>query len=337
MTSAARRVRRAGIMLGACLLGLAGSAMGAVPPRGSAAPPISLYGLEGDLIETSRFSGRPMVLIFGDLVHEGARRASAEVLEILRDERLAAREIVPIFLTAQSSSAEELRDQAAGGGIPAVTLRDPERSAFGAYDILVIPSVVVVDGAGTVVYAAPGLLPRFRELVTESLLVCTGQESAQEFERSLGAGEPPAAGENSVRAERLLHLAEQLAAHDLNDMAEARCREALALVPDSVPARLMLGELLRRGSRLDEAEAQLRALVEADPGLPGARLSLARVLIDRGEASLAEAEGLVRGVLAGDVRSPGAHYQLGLILERRGDLPGAASAYRRAAELLLER
>lgn len=336
MISTRRGILRLSV-IAAVLLGAAVAPGPSVPPRGSIAPPISLEALDGTQVQTAGLAGRTVVLVFGDLLHEGARRTAAEVLDVLEDDRLAHQEIVPIFLTAQAGSTDSLRSQAASGRFPAIVLQDAERAAFGSYEIVVIPSVVVVNGGGTVVYAAAGFLPRFRELLTEALLVSTGQAPEAEFERLLGAARAPEPDENTLRAERLVHLAEQLAAHDLNEMAEARCREALALAPDYLPARMALGEMLRRRGRLDEAEAHFRGLASGDETLVDARLGLARVLIDRGSDALDEAESLVRRVLGSDVRSPRAHFLLGLILESRGDCAGAASSFRKSAELLLER
>ncbi|MBK7403610.1 MAG: tetratricopeptide repeat protein [Phycisphaerales bacterium] len=244
---------------------------------------------------------------------------------------------MPVFLTAQAASPEDLAVEAGSGHFPPVILRDPDRDAFGAYHIVAIPSVVVIDPTGVVVYAVAGRLPRFRELLTESLLVATDQEPADQFERSLvGDDEPKPQDRDQQRAERLVHLGEQLLPHHLDDMAEARFREAIALAPGYAPARLGLGELLRTQGHADDAEAQFREVLAKDPTSADAALALARSRFDRGGEGVEEAETLARGVLEKDDMNARAHYQLGRVLESRGD-PGAAACYRRAAELLLHR
>lgn len=336
--------RWAGLLVSIGVLGLAAttraSAGTAVPPRGSEAPAFALESVHGDRVELAQFTGRPVVLIFGDLQHEGSIKAAREALGVLEDDRFEKLGIVPIFLTAEASPRDEMERLVSAGRFPAVVAHDPHREAFGAYQILVVPSVVVVNGEGVVVYAMPGFLPRFKDLLTESLLVSTGQMSDAAFEASLEEGNgngKPAADPNALRAERLVHLGEQLLDHGMDDMAEARFREAVQLLPGFEPARLALGEQCRKRGEIEEAEGHFRAILDADPDSVAGALALARVQIDRGGDFLDTAEETVRGVLDRHPESARAHYQLGLILEARGDPWAAAASYREAAELLLER
>lgn len=338
MHPASRSVRPwACLVVAAHLACFSPAALAAVPPRGSEAPAISLQDLSGHPFSTAEVRGRPLVLIFGDLNHEGTRDTAAAVLTVLEDPRFTGTGILPVFLTAQSLPADDLAEQAAAGHFPPLVLRDQDRQAFGDYKIVAIPSVVVVDSKGIVLHAVAGRLPRFNELLTESLLVATGQEPPEQFERSLaGSDEPAPQSREQQRAERLVHLGEQLLPHHLDEMAEARFLEAISLVPGYAPARLALGELLRRQGKLDDAEAQFREILTSDPTSAEASLALARVRFDRGGPGIDDAEKLARGVLEHDDMNARAHYQLGRVLESRGD-PGAAACYRRAAEILLGR
>ncbi|VAX38609.1 hypothetical protein MNBD_PLANCTO03-1949, partial [hydrothermal vent metagenome] len=190
---------------------------------------------------------------------------------------------------------------------------------------------------GIVVYAMPGFLPRFSELLTQSLLVSTGQMTNEAFEASLAASNGKVVIDpNELRAERLVHLGEKLLGHKMDEMAEAKFLEAIEVSAGYVPARLALGDLYRRQGELDKAEAQCGAIVKADPDSTVGRLALARVWVARGGDSLNQAEAAVRGVLERHPETARAHYLLGLIFEARGDIPAAAASYRTAAELLLD-
>ncbi len=341
MNGAPRCIRHwTGVFVSVGLLVFAASAHAtleqAVPPRGSVAPAFALESLHSERVTLEQFAEKPVVLIFGDLRHEGAKKASSEVLRVLKDPRLVKQGIVPIFVTAESTPLEEMQELVEGGNFPVLVLHDPHRDAFGAYKILVVPSVVVVDGNGIVVYAMPGFLPRFVDLLTQSLLVSTGQMTDEVFEASIDAKNgAPVADPNALRAERLVHLGEQLLKHGLDEMAEARFREAVQLMPGYEPARLALGEQYRTGGKIDDAEAQFRAILDENPDSVAGALALARVQIDRGGDSLNQAEATIRAVLARLPETPRAHYQLGLIYESRGYLFAAAASYRKAAELLL--
>jgi cytochrome c-type biogenesis protein CcmH/NrfG len=196
--------------------------------------------------------------------------------------------------------------------------------------------VVIVDAERRVVFATPGFVPRFKDLLAEALLVATGRESNEQFEKSLGLEgqeDDPAL----LRVERLLRLGDELARHGLGEMAEARYREAISLRPEHVPSRLALGRLLVREGRLDDAESQFREALAERPESADAILALAGVQIARGGDELSTAERALEGVLERDPGRARAHYLMGLIYERRGEIAASAAAYRRAAEILLDR
>lgn len=322
----------------ACAVALAAGHAGALPPRGADAAEISAAGVDGQPVSTERFANQPLVLIFGELDHDPTLQACAEVLSVLGEDRLRrppGEAVVPILVIAREGAPEALAEQAVAERVPAIVLHDPEREAFGSYRVLVIPSVVVISGDRKVIYAAPGFLPRLRGLLREALLVATGQQTPEQFERALASGDEGAEGHESSRADRLIHLGEQLARHGLYEMAEARYREALALRRDSAPARVALGRLMLREGKIDGAEEQFREALRVDAESLEGALGLVRAQIARGSAELEAAERSVRAVLE---RAPGsveAGYLLGVILEEQGRIEEAAAAYRAALEQLV--
>jgi tetratricopeptide (TPR) repeat protein len=328
-----RRLRR--WTIGAiCVVAALAQSVAALPPRGAEAPEITALGVDGDAVTTAQFADRPMVLIFGELTNPKTFQACSDVLELLRTDRLAQSGVVPILLTAHEVTAEDLAARPEGS-LPAVVMIDAQRKAFGAYKILVVPSVVIVGADRKVVYATPSFLPQFKTLVREALLVATGQKRPEDLDRSISGDEsdrPP-----SSRADRLVGLAEELASHGLDDMAEARLMEALAMERDNARGRLALGRLRMRQGRIEEAEAQFRRVLELQPGSFEGSLWLARAQITRGGADLDAAEQAVRAALEKDPSSPMAHYLLGLIHDQRGHWKEASGAYRAALEQLLDR
>lgn len=324
----------------AAALALAAAPAGALPPRGAEAPEISAAGVDGQPVSTRRFADQPLVLIFGELDHEPTLQACAEVRDVLGEDRLRrppGEAVVPILVVARQGAPAALGEQAAASRVPAIVLHDAGRKAFGDYRVLVIPSVVVVSGDRKVIYAAPGFLPRLRGLLREALLVATGQQTPEQLDRALAAGDEGASGHESSRADRLIHLGEQLARHGMDDMAEARYREALALRRDSVPGRVALGRLLLRQEKIDAAEEQFREALEVDASSVDAALGLVRAHLARDSADLEAAEGSVRAVLDRAPGSAEARYLLGLVLEEQGKVAEAAAAYRAALEQLIGR
>ncbi len=323
------------LALVALLIGVAAPASGS-PPRGSVAPPIILPDLSGHSVSTVQLAPRSLVLIFGELEHERVRQTCTDVLDVLADPRFAVDTVVPILVVARDAPVAELKEEAARGRFPAIILHDPGRRAFEAYRVLVLPTVVVVDGKGRVVYSFPGFLQRSKELLSDALLSATGKEPAEQFERAIEAGAAGAAPE-FIRADRLANLGGELARHGLFEMAEARFSEATALVPGHVRATLGLGELMLTQDRLADAEPLFRAVLAAHPESIDAALGLAAVQFRRGGDSAAAAEAALRAIVDKDPSHPRARYLLGQVYERRGDAVGAIREYRKALELLLER
>jgi tetratricopeptide (TPR) repeat protein len=331
---ASARIARA--LAGACaLLCLTVSAL-ASPPRGSPAPPIELKALDGTAVSTSKLSSRTLVLVFGELNAEKVRDCCGAVLDVLADPRLAGEAVTPILIIAQDAPAAALREEAAKWRLPAVILHDPKREAFGAYRVLVTPSVVVVDRSGKVVYAMPGFLPRFKEILAESLLLAGGKVTPEQFDQVVEAKNDNAAPE-VLKANRLAHLGDELTRHGLYDAAETRYTEALAASPGHAGAKIGLGELMLRLERLPEAESLFRSVLAADPASVDAALGLAAAQLRRGPDGVTEAEASVKRVLEKDPSQPRAHYLYGQVHERRGDTGRAAAEFKRAAELLLAR
>lgn len=312
-------------------------ARSAGPPRGSVAPPITLKDLSGEEVRSADLAGRTLVLVFGELGHEGVRKTCADVLDVLGDPRHGREHPVPILVVAADRPAADLRAQAGEGRYPALILHDPAREAFGAYRVLALPTVVVIDRDRKVVYSMAGVSPRFRDLLAESLLVASGREGQEEFERSLALDDAAAPDPGPVRAARLAHLGDELARHGLDGPAEGRYTESLATDPACLPARLGRASLLLRQGRLAEAEADFRRALEARPNLAEVELGLAEVCVRRGGDCLAEAEGTVQRIMESDPGNAHAHYLMGLLHEGRGETAAAAADYRKAAELLLAR
>lgn len=319
------------VLTGPC----AGAAEAAVPPPGSPAPAIGLKNQQGEPVSTLDLRPRPLALVFGELTNPATRLACADVIDILKDPRFEVGSIVPILLIAQGSLPAPPAGQADEAALPDLILLDPGREAFSAFRVLVVPSIVVIDGAGMVVHALPAYQRRSRDILTEALLVAAGKKTMEEFSRSLPPAAPGPAHE-VLRADRLTHLAGELVRHELYDMAEARYAEALVLAPGHAGATLGLGELMLKRGRPDEAESLFRSVLASQPGSLEASLGMAGVQLARGGDELAAAEATLRSVLDRDPSAARARYMLGLIHQRRGDHTAAALEFRAAAELLLD-
>jgi tetratricopeptide (TPR) repeat protein len=331
------RTQGAWLLLAALLVTLQSGIATGAPRSGSLAEPLGLSDLSGVPVDAEQLSGRTRVLMFGEIYHRGTREACVQIEQVLGDLRLAGEQITPVLIIAQDVGLEDLRRQAEALPFVGLVLHDPRRQAFGDYRIMVMPTVVVVDGSDRVVHSLPGMTARFSDILTDALLVATGRLSREQFQLTLQPEAAVEVSEAEARANRIAQLAEQLARRGLDEMAQEKYAEALALWPGHVQARLGLGHLFIKHRRIADAERQFRALLEADQAHTDAALGLAFVQALRGGEELVEAERVVREVLAREASQARAHYLLGLILEKRDRPDHAAESYRRAAEILLQR
>jgi len=324
-----------GLALVAGMLAMVGPAW-ASPPRGSEAPRITLTGTDNSKFDSAQFKGRTLVVVFGDLSQDKLAQACADIDASLHDPRLPNDAAVPVLVVAHDPAPEALAKAREVGHLPRVIVTDPGRAAFGAYQIMVVPTVVVVGPDGKVVYALPSFAPNFREVLTEAVLLGAGKIDAAQFDQTLAhPANTPVSGPEA-RASRLTHLARELVRRGMPQLAEQRYREALAANPKSAEAHLGLGELLLDQDRLDAADDAFRAALELIPGSTDAMLGLDATAIRRGGEGLAKAEADLHRIITANPKLERAHYLSGLIHQQRSEHAEAAACFRRAYELLVE-
>jgi len=310
--------------------------MGGFPPRGSDAAPIRLSDLDGQPVTTTDAAPRTLVLVFGEASHAATRQACADVLDVLADHRLERNAAIPVLIAADKSSTEDLKEQVSRGRFPALVLRDTEREAFRAYHVLAIPSVVVVDGHGKVIYALAGFDQNFKELLRDSIRLANGHISTDEFETLLQSQGPPPSAER-LEACRLTQEGRELTRQGLFDLADRKLSKAVELDPASTDARVAMGTLCLTRGQPDAAERFFRAVLDNDPGSPDATLGLAAADADRGGDRLGRAAQTVAAIVEKNPNWARARYVLGRVYEKQGKSALAAAQYRKAAELSLER
>jgi thioredoxin-like negative regulator of GroEL len=244
--------------------------------------------------------------------------------------------VLPVLIVSQDSPTNQLKELAAQSRVPAIILHDPKREAFGAFHVLVMPTIVIVDPTGKVVHSMPGFIPRFKEVLTQAVLVASGKAIGGELDQ---VADPKAAATSpeSIRADRLVTVGLDLTRHGLFNMAEARFTEATKLSPGHTGATLGLGELMLRQDRLADAEPLFRSVLTARPASLDAVLGIAAVQVKRGGDDLAKAEASLNAVIEKDPGHARARFLLGQVFERRGDASRAMNEYKQAAEIALDR
>src|SRR2546425_6117020 len=113
--------------------------------------------------------------------------------------------------------------------------------------------------------------------------------------------------------------------------AERRARAAVTASPRSAVTHNVLGVVLDRSGRSDEAFKEFTAAIKLDPNFISARNNLGRMLAERGQTSAAIAQ--FESVLKSDPTHVQAHYNLGALYSDAGDFKKAAEHLARARQV----
>jgi len=117
--------------------------------------------------------------------------------------------------------------------------------------------------------------------------------------------------------------------------AESRCRAALEKYPRDVNMRALLGALLMKLERAEEAEAMLRQVIDEAPTFAKPHEDLGRLLVGRNRAS--EAVPLLERATGLDPKLENAWFSLGRALAMLGHGKEADAAFERCFELSPEK
>lgn len=298
--------------------------------EGAAAPPFRLNAVGGKEVSSESFSHQVMVLLF-------VRPGQARSVEAMKDVTVLRRTVAEpswnlvavVSGTFSSESVEALRS-ATGFGDP--ILLDPKMTVYGAYGAIVTPSVVLVGRDGKVVFSKAGHDFEFETALAASLQFALGLIDAKERDRLVTEGRGPERETNKVA--RLLGLARKLAEDGHLDEAEISIRRALEADPESLEARIHLGDVLLRKGDAAGAMKEFRAVADRGKRSGPLHLDMGRALVLLGKPEAAEAEFLEAIRLSPQAGL--AHYELGKLYEAQGKKDEAIREYRRAVESLLK-
>ncbi len=208
---------------------------------------------------------------------------------------------------------EKIRKFAADLKIAFPVLLDERLSTFHRYGVVAVPSTVVIDDKGIVVFELSGL----------SLL--GGEQLFDRISSIVGAG-PLAAPPVPVyhpdeRAVREYNLGRQMVEKGMTEAGRAVLVKAADRDPKFVPPVLLLARLLRGEGRLEEAAALAAKSLERMPENAALESDLARTRLGQGRTE--EAARILSEVVRRDPEYAPAHCYLGRALKQIGDREGA--------------
>ena len=320
-------------LLAACILNCPALA-DAQPVPGDTAPTLTFTTINGEAISTDSLRGSIQVLLFGKTDQQLTTSACEEIAHALSDPTLDGIDLKWLYILSKSSDPAQAESCAKGTKRQPVFIYDSNRQAFGAYSIIALPTVIIIDDQNRFVHFMPGLSPRFSDIFCAAVLHADGRIDRPGFEQVLKP-ETNKKSQSRVRAERIIQLARHASKRGLDDMALKQYLRAYEVDPTYTVAALAAGYLYLKQNKLDQAEQTFHAILKLDQTSPDANLGLASVYTARRGDFLQKAQLLVSKVLTGNAKLARAHYVQGLIYEASDQTEKAAASYKQAAELLL--
>jgi tetratricopeptide (TPR) repeat protein len=302
--------------------------------RGDEAPPIIATAIDGLQVDRDFLRDRLLLISFGETGQEKSEEAWQQISALLEDETLRNEPIAWIVVLSKGSEPGLFTNALTEGPKP-IIIHDSGRELFGAFEVIVLPSAVVVNREGKVAHAMSGLTNRFSDSVRDAIDFALGRISELEFEQLLHPAAEVEPDQAFLRSQRHAHLADRLQERGMIEMAESEYRQAVEVDPQNTGARLALARLLLNREAIDEAESHLRNVLAADADSTDAALGIAEIGAARGGAALEESESMVGAVLARDPSNARAHFIAGLIAEKREDPAAALFEFKTAAQILL--
>lgn len=296
----------------------------------------------GTHVTVNSLKGKTTILIFGELYHELTLQALKELAH-LRETLAKANETDGtewriVLIVAQDIPDEQLREEQAQKNINVTILHDRTRTVFGTYNVIVLPSVVVVDPQGNIITTISGYPLNFSDIIRDALLFSQGKITRQQYETTSHgstAQETPL-DEKQLKVERRAGLARQLFRRGYIEVAMEQFQQVLQLDEDYTPARIGMARCLVKLGELDKAETVLQAILQKDPKNLEASRIMAWIEILRGGDELDSAGKRLDMILALNRNDAEAHYLKGLIYEAKGNLKDAMAEYKQVSEILLE-
>ncbi|MCC7292470.1 MAG: tetratricopeptide repeat protein [Phycisphaerales bacterium] len=303
---------------------------------GIPAPALSCTALNNQIPDLRAALGHPVILLFGELYNDRSVAAASDVAKIAALQEFAQCTPQVWMIAANQPAATESGDANKAQRPELPICRDAKRQTYADYGVHVLPTTVVIDTAGKVLYVLSGKPFNYADLVADACRAAAGLLSPEAFKSALAAQANTKALAAHQQAETLAQMAQRLQRLGKHGLAEDKFKEALKLAPASHAARSGLGRCYLEQARLAEAEEQFRQVLASAPEDADANLGLAAIALARGGDEVPRAGTALAALLARRPRDAELNFMMGRIEEVQNHTAEAMEFYKRAAQALLE-
>ncbi|MDH4332513.1 MAG: redoxin family protein [Desulfobulbaceae bacterium] len=235
-----------------------------------------------------------------------------------------------LSVNAQGDSPEVIKEVLAASGFTSPTYLDPDKDAYGALGILVMPAVLLVDKAGKVVNGM-GYSQEMVSRLKGEIEILLGEKTREQFEAELH----PAMIEKSKEekdANRHLNMGLVLAKRGQLEAAAREYGLAIKNGPKLAAAHIELGCISLELGKLAEAQTAIDNGLDLDPKSVRGEICNAQIRAEKGEVAQAIAD--LQAMIFRNGRNHQLHYVLGTFHAKKAEHEKAAQEFRKAYELL---
>jgi Tfp pilus assembly protein PilF/peroxiredoxin len=290
---------------------------------GSQPPDFSLRDVHGSEVGLSSFSQKKVVLVFWSTWSANSQKALRRFEEFHKKYADRGIQIVGINADNQTISPEDLekvKRMVTDLGITFPVLLDRNLNTFRSYEIIALPSTVVISD-GRITYELPGYPLVGTEQMFDYLLTLVGETPKTKVMPKYQPRYDAVADAN---------LARSFVKKDMNMMAYPLFKQAIEKDPKYIFPYVALGKLYRSDGNNAQAEEILRKALSMEPGNVVVMSELGYLLCKTGK--LEEALAILGKAAAMDSYTP-SHYYLGYALGKDGKLKEALAAFDTALSL----
>lgn len=308
--------------------------------EGDTPKPIILNDLNGRTVDASQsFGKRPVIIVFWELTTDKSfLNYSLDELRFLNEfySKYHAEknlEIFAIFTPEEEKNVTEsemaaLQDLIKVNRIQFPVLIDSGFEIFREYGVIALPSTVMVDMTGRIMFIYPSFPLAAQPVISKKIDELVGIRAEPEI--AAVALEPA-----DTQAARLYRYSLQMYKKGLLEQAVSPLRKSLELDPDSALSHNLLGIILWKRSEHEHSAEEFSRAIALDEKNSSPHFNYGLQLFERGD--LEKALPYLKTAVALDDNLAEGHYVLGLIYRQQGMQSDASREFIRSLELFGQR
>jgi len=298
----------------------------------------TLNDLDGKPVTLDTYKGKFFLINFFQIDKEKSIEALKGLTKVYAD--FKDKGIAIIAVTADKDKLEDIKKFKDENKIEFPIVIDADKTVYQSFGIFVMPVTALIDKDFKIAYEYSSYLIGFESEIGGRLKVALGEESMEDYKKSVVGTEIVARTDEEKSAVKKLGQAEVLLVRGRPDEALTLLNEVVALDPKVAKAHILIGDALLKKGTLDDAQAayeKAKTMVEKnDPVGKTADVGLGAIYALKGDLDKAkQILSMAAMVNPNPITSAKAYYWLGFVSEKKNDLPDAVKNYKKAVEKLL--